>query len=61
MPSDRADFKPHTRVLTIAPCRKVKGICGRVDGLWSQYGLKALRLRKIYLDTLDTNLRNNPS
>jgi RimJ/RimL family protein N-acetyltransferase len=35
-----------------------KGLAKEASRLWIEYGLQALDLHKIYLNTLDTNLRN---
>lgn len=35
-----------------------KGLAKEATALWIRYGLETLKLQKIYLNTLDTNLRN---
>jgi RimJ/RimL family protein N-acetyltransferase len=59
-------FFQHDQVHRRAELRKVigdpnarrQGYAREATRLWIRYGFEVLGLRKIYLDTLDTNLRN---
>ncbi len=55
---DHAQKKAELRKLIGEPLYRGKGYAKEATFLWIQYGLANLGLRKIYLNTLDTNFRN---
>lgn len=50
--------KAELRKLIGVPALRGKGLGKEATALWIQYGIDALDLHKIFLNTLDTNLRN---
>jgi RimJ/RimL family protein N-acetyltransferase len=50
--------KAELRKLIGEPNFRGKGLAKEATRLWIQYGIGTLGLRKIYLNTLDTNIRN---
>jgi RimJ/RimL family protein N-acetyltransferase len=55
---DSTHRKAELRKLIGEPSMRGKGFAREASALWIQYGLQALGLRKIYLNTLETNVRN---
>ena len=55
---DVDQHKAELRKLIGEPALRGRGYAKAATRLWIRYGLEGLRLRKIYLNTLDTNLRN---
>ena len=55
---DATHRKAELRKLIGEPSMRGKGYAREASTLWIQYGLQALDLRKIYLNTLETNIRN---
>jgi len=55
---DVDQHKAELRKLIGEPSMRGKGHAKCATRLWIAYGLQALRLHKIYLNTLETNLRN---
>ncbi len=50
--------KAELRKLIGEPNMRGKGLGKEATSLWIQYGIRGLELRKIYLNTLNTNIRN---
>ncbi len=55
---DRGQGKAELRKLIGEPAQRGKGYAKEASALWIRYGLETLGLKKIYLNTLDTNIRN---
>jgi len=55
---DPAHGKAELRKLIGEPSLRGKGYARQAAALWIRFGLEALGLRKIYLNTLETNIRN---
>lgn len=55
---DREQKKAELRKLIGDPAHRGKGLGKQATKLWIQYGLANLGLHKIYLNTLQTNVRN---
>ena len=55
---DRSQNRAELRKLIGEPDRRGQGLGKKASRLWVNYGLNALKLRKIYLYTFDSNLRN---
>jgi MbtH protein len=55
---DRTQHKAELRKLIGEPSMRGRGYAKEATQLWIAYGLAALQLRKIYLNTLGTNMRN---
>lgn len=55
---DPVQRKAELRKLIGESAWRGKGLAKEASRLWIQYGLRTLRLRKIYLNTLNTNLPN---
>lgn len=55
---DPAQRKAEMRKLIGEPKMRGKGYAKEATQIWIQYGLTTLDLHKIYLNTLDTNIRN---
>ena len=55
---DRVQRKAELRKLIGEPAHRGKGLAHEATRLWIDYGLTSLGLRKIYVNTLDTNIRN---
>ncbi len=55
---DPVQRKAELRKLIGEPAQRRKGLAKEASQLWIRYGLEALGLRKIYLNTLDTHIRN---
>lgn len=55
---DVTQSKAELRKLIGVPEYRGKGLAKEATRLWIQYGIGTLGLRKIYLNTLDTNIRN---
>jgi len=55
---DPVQQKAELRKLIGNPQMRGRGYAKEATGLWVDYGLEALQLKKIYLSTLDTNIRN---
>ncbi len=55
---DRVQRKAELRKLIGEPAHRGKGLAHEATRLWIDYGLTSLHLRKIYVNTLDTNIRN---
>jgi RimJ/RimL family protein N-acetyltransferase len=55
---DRGQAKAELRKLIGEPAQRGKGLAKEASALWIRYGLETLGLRKIYLNTLDTHIRN---
>jgi RimJ/RimL family protein N-acetyltransferase len=55
---DRTQHKAELRKLIGDPSQRGKGLAKEASALWIRFGLEALGLRKIYLSTLETDLRN---
>jgi diamine N-acetyltransferase len=55
---DREQRKAELRKLVGDPSERGKGYGKEASALWIRYGLTALGLKKIYLNTLETNIRN---
>jgi len=52
------EHKAELRKLIGEPGMRAKGLAKESTRLWIHYGIEVLGLRKIYLNTLDTNIRN---
>ena len=55
---DTLQRKTELRKLIGDPKMRGKGFAKEATKLWIQYGITKLGLKKIYLNTLDTNIRN---
>lgn len=55
---DRIQRKAELRKLIGEPEHRGKGLAKEATKLWIQFGISALGLKKIYLNTLETNIRN---
>jgi len=55
---DRGQRKAELRKLIGESTQRGKGLAKEASALWIRYGLEVLGLRKIYLSTLETDLRN---
>jgi RimJ/RimL family protein N-acetyltransferase len=55
---DRMQRKAELRKLIGVPECRGKGYAKEATRLWIEFGLSGLELKKIYLNTLDTNIRN---
>lgn len=55
---DHFQHKAELRKLIGEPAYRGKGFAKEATKLWLQYGISTLKLKKIYLNTLDTNIRN---
>jgi RimJ/RimL family protein N-acetyltransferase len=55
---DVIQFKAELRKLIGEPDQRGKGYGKEATRLWIRYGIDTLDLKKIYLNTLDTNIRN---
>ncbi len=55
---DPAQHKAELRKLIGEPAQRGKGFGREASKLWIRYGLDGLGLRKIYLNTLETNISN---
>ncbi len=55
---DVMQFKAELRKLIGEPNMRGKGLGKEATRLWIRYGTETLDLKKIYLNTLDTNIRN---
>jgi len=55
---DPVQRKAELRKLIGDPAQRRKGLAKEASELWIRYGLETLGLRKIYLNTLDTHIRN---
>jgi len=55
---DRIQAKAELRKLIGESTYRGKGLAKEASKLWIQYGIHTLGLKKIYLNTLDTNIRN---
>jgi RimJ/RimL family protein N-acetyltransferase len=55
---DVMQFKAELRKLIGEPKMRGRGLGKEATSLWIQYGFETLDLKKIYLNTLDTNIRN---
>lgn len=55
---DRRQGKAELRKMIGDPAYRGKGLAREATYLWLRYGVSTLGLRKIYLDTLDNNVRN---
>ena len=55
---DVMQFKAELRKLIGEPSMRGKGLGKEATQLWIRYGTETLDLKKIYLNTLDTNIRN---
>ena len=55
---DVMQFKAELRKLIGEPGMRGKGLGKEATQLWIRYGTETLDLKKIYLNTLDTNIRN---
>ena len=55
---DVMQFKAELRKIIGEPDMRGKGYGKEATQLWIRYGMETLDLKKIYLNTLDTNLRN---
>jgi RimJ/RimL family protein N-acetyltransferase len=55
---DRRQRKAELRKLIGEPGQRGKGLAKEASALWIRYGLSMLGLKKIYLCTLETDLRN---
>lgn len=55
---DPMQGKAELRKLIGEPQMRGKGLAKEAIRLWIQYGIEGLGLKKIYLNTLDTNIRN---
>jgi RimJ/RimL family protein N-acetyltransferase len=55
---DKGQRKAELRKMIGDPAYRGKGLAREATYLWLRYGVSTLGLRKIYLDTLDNNLRN---
>jgi len=55
---DNVQRKAELRKLIGEPEYRGKGFAKEATELWIQFGISALRLKKIYLNTLETNIRN---
>ena len=55
---DRTQHKAELRKLIGVPEYRGKGYAKEATRLWIRYGISTLGLRKIYLNTLDNNIRN---
>ena len=54
---DKRQHKAELRKLIGEPLMRGKGYAKEATQLWIQYGFSTLGLKKIYLNTLDTNIR----
>jgi len=55
---DKNQQKAELRKLIGEPAYRGKGLAKEATRLWLQFGISTLGLKKIYLNTLDTNIRN---
>jgi RimJ/RimL family protein N-acetyltransferase len=55
---DPVQGKAELRKLIGEPAQRGKGMAKEASALWIRYGVEGLGLRKIYLSTLETDLRN---
>jgi RimJ/RimL family protein N-acetyltransferase len=55
---DVTQFKAELRKLIGDPTMRGKGLAKEATALWLEYGAVTLDLRKIYLNTFNTNIRN---
>jgi len=55
---DRVQKKAELRKLIGEPHYRGRGLAREAANLWIQFGIQGLKLHKIYLNTLDTNIRN---
>lgn len=55
---DEKQNKAELRKIIGEPGMRGKGYAKKASRLWTEYGLKTLGLRKIYLNTINTNIRN---
>lgn len=55
---DQRQGKAELRKMIGEPAHRGKGLAREATQLWLGYGVSALGLRKIYVDTLDNNVRN---
>ncbi len=55
---DRTHQKAELRKIIGVPAMRNKGFGKHATRLWINYGLQALQLKKIYLNTLSNNIRN---
>jgi RimJ/RimL family protein N-acetyltransferase len=55
---DRLQKKAELRKLIGDPQYRGRGLAREAASLWIQFGIQGLKLHKIYLNTLDTNIRN---
>jgi RimJ/RimL family protein N-acetyltransferase len=55
---DPTQRKAELRKLIGEPAQRGKGFAREASALWIQYGLEVLQLKKIYLNTLETDIRN---
>ncbi len=55
---DPVQRKAEIRKLIGEPTQRRKGFAKEASLLWIRYGLETMGLKKIYLNTLDTNIRN---
>ena len=55
---DKDQHKAELRKLIGDPNMRGMGLAKEATRLWIQYGLSTLKLRKIYVNTLNTNIRN---
>ena len=55
---DKDQHKAELRKLIGDPNMRGMGLAKEATRLWIQYGLSALKLKKIYVNTLNTNIRN---
>jgi RimJ/RimL family protein N-acetyltransferase len=55
---DQEQKKAELRKIIGDPTMRGKGFAKKASRLWIQYGLKTLGLHKIYLNTINTNIRN---
>lgn len=55
---DVMQFKAELRKLIGEPNMRGKGLGKEATRLWIRYGIETLDLKKIYLNTLETNIRN---
>jgi len=55
---DPVQRKAELRKLIGEPGQRKKGLAKEAAGLWIRYGITSLKLKKIYLNTLETDIRN---
>jgi RimJ/RimL family protein N-acetyltransferase len=55
---DGAQRKAELRKLIGSPAHRGQGLAREASALWIQYGIQALGLKKIYLNTFETDIRN---